>query len=126
MFNELMSFGLPAVYGHLVYGDFLLGFLVHGMLRWLVTLHATWCVNSVAHYFGDNKYNPSASARESFLMALLADGEGWHSFHHKYPWDYATSELGASRQWNPSKILIDCAALVGQVSNRKRAEYKAD
>lgn len=125
MFMELVSFGLPAVYGHWVYGDALLGFLVHGALRWLCTLHATWCVNSVAHYFGENSYDTQASARESWFTVLVADGEGWHSYHHKYPWDYATSEFGAHRQWNPSKILIDVAVLLGQARHTKRADHLA-
>lgn len=125
LFMELMSFGLPAAYGHFVYQDALLGFLVHGLLRWTLALNATWCVNSVAHYFGDRSYDPSASARESLLTAILTVGEGWHSYHHKYPWDYATSEFGVFRRWNPSKLLIDSAAFMGQVSNRKRAEVKS-
>jgi len=122
MWMELVSFGLPALYGRLIYGDALLGFLVHGALRWIVTLNATWCVNSVAHFFGDQQYNPSASARESLFTSLAAVGEGWHSYHHKYPWDYATSEYGVHRQWNPSKLLIDLAALLGQAKHLKRAD----
>lgn len=125
MFMELVSFALPAVYGHVFYGDALLGFLVHGVLRWLVTLHATWCVNSVAHYFGEQTYDPAGSARESLLTSLLADGEGWHSYHHKFPWDYATSEFGAHRQWNPSKLVIDLAAMFGQATHLKRADHLA-
>lgn len=27
-------------------------------------------------------------------MALLACGEGWHNYHHTFPWDYKTAELG--------------------------------
>jgi stearoyl-CoA desaturase (delta-9 desaturase) len=125
MFMELMSFGLPALYGYVVYNDVLLGFLVHGMLRWLITLHATWCVNSVAHYFGEAKYDTDASARESLWTSVLAVGEGWHSYHHKFPWDYATSEFGVNRQWNPSKLFIDVAAALGQVTHKKRADHHA-
>jgi len=122
MWNEIVSFLLPAFYGKYVYGDFWLGFFVHGMLRWILCLNATWCVNSVAHFFGDNKYDPAASAKESWTTTILAVGEGWHSYHHKYPYDYATSEFGADSQWNPSKILIDIAAMLGQASNLKRAD----
>jgi len=123
LFMELVSFGLPALYGHAVYNSALLGFLVHGVLRWLVTLHATWCVNSVAHYFGDRPYDPQASPRESLFTSLMANGEGWHSYHHKFPWDYATSEYGAHRQWNPSKLFIDLAVLLGQARSPKRAKH---
>jgi len=121
MFNELVSLGLPALYGHVMYNDAWLGFLVHGVLRWVLCLHATWCVNSAAHWFGDNTYDRAASPRESWFTAIVATGEGWHSYHHKYPWDYATSEFGIGKQWNPSKAFIDLAILIGQASNPKRA-----
>jgi len=125
MFNEFISFGLPTVYGWVMYDDALLGFLVHGVLRWLLALHATWCVNSVAHYFGDRPYDADASARESLFTSIFAVGEGWHSYHHKFPWDYSASEYGVHRQHNPSKILIDAAALIGQAKNLKRADHLA-
>jgi stearoyl-CoA desaturase (delta-9 desaturase) len=125
MFMQLMSFGLPSVYGYVVYGDAGLGFLVHGILRWLITLHGTWCVNSVAHFFGDTAYDKKASARETLLASVVAVGEGWHSYHHKYPWDYAASEFGVHRQWNPSKLLIDFAVLIGQAHHLKRADHLA-
>merc|ERR1711957_1160202 len=64
-FMSLMSFGLPTAYGKLVYGDAKLGFLVHGVLRWLILLHATWCVNSYAHFYGEQTYDKNASARET-------------------------------------------------------------
>jgi len=122
---SIMSFGLPTVYGKLMYGDAKLGFLVHGVLRWLVLLHFTWCVNSYAHFYGEQTYDKKASARETLLVSLGAAGEGWHSYHHKFPWDYATSELGADRRWNPSKLLIDFAAAIGQVKHVKRADKLA-
>ena len=48
-------------------------------------------------------------------------GEGWHNWHHKYPFDYAASEFGVSSQFNPSKLIIDVLALLGLVWGRKRA-----
>ena len=48
-------------------------------------------------------------------------GEGWHNWHHAYPYDYAASEFGISSQYNPSKLFIDTCAAFGLVSNRKRA-----
>jgi stearoyl-CoA desaturase (delta-9 desaturase) len=47
-------------------------------------------------------------------------GEGWHNWHHKYPFDYAASEFGISSQFNPSKLFIDMLAAVGLVWGRKR------
>ena len=41
--------------------------------------------------------------------------------HHKYPFDYAASEFGISTQFNPTKMVIDGFAMLGLVTNRKRA-----
>lgn len=27
-------------------------------------------------------------------VAFLALGEGWHNYHHAFPWDYKAAELG--------------------------------
>lgn len=48
-------------------------------------------------------------------------GEGWHNYHHRFPYDYATSEFGIATQMNFSKLVIDALAAVGLVWNRKRA-----
>ena len=48
-------------------------------------------------------------------------GEGWHNFHHSFPFDYATAEKGSLLQFNPTKIFIDTAAFFGLVTNRRKA-----
>jgi len=57
-------------------------------------LHSTWLVNSAAHFYGDHPYDPSINPTENPIVAFFAIGEGWHNWHHKYPFDYAASELG--------------------------------
>eukprot|EP00921_Rhytidocystis_pertsovi_P001158 GHVQ01001976.1.p1 GENE.GHVQ01001976.1~~GHVQ01001976.1.p1 ORF type:complete len:651 (+),score=61.50 GHVQ01001976.1:614-2566(+) len=121
--NQFFSFGLPAIYGHYAYGDYWLGFFVLGAFRWLVCLHATWTINSVAHLWGARPYNPNIWPRENWFASLVANGEGWHNWHHEYPFDYATSEGGVFEQWNPSKLVIDIAAVFGMVWDRKRATH---
>jgi stearoyl-CoA desaturase (delta-9 desaturase) len=55
------------------------------------------------------------------LTAILTMGEGWHNWHHTFAHDYATSEMGALQQFNPTKVFIDFFALFGQAYGRKRA-----
>lgn len=31
---------------------------------------------------------------ENNIMGVLALGEGWHNYHHAFPWDYKAAELG--------------------------------
>lgn len=39
-------------------------------------------------------------------------GEGWHNYHHVFPWDYKTAELGNYR-YNISTAFIDFFAKLG-------------
>ncbi len=97
------------------------GVFVAGALRYCLVLHITFLVNSAAHLWGDRPYDGNNVAADNPIVSMLAGGEGWHNWHHKYPFDYATSEFGISVQFNPSKLIIDLAASLGLAWNRKRA-----
>jgi len=120
--NMFMCFILPSIVPWYFWNESLLnGYLVPGALRYVWTLHSTWCVNSVAHMIGERPYDPKINPTETLLVSILAVGEGWHNWHHTYPYDYAASELGVLSQYNPTKLVIDLAAWLGLVWNRKRA-----
>lgn len=68
-------------------------------------LHATWTVNSVAHFWGDRPYAPKTRPSESIFTSFVAVGEGWHNWHHLYPFDYAAAEGGVFQHYNPSKLV---------------------
>ena len=63
----------------------------------------------------------SVCLTENPLVSLGALGEGWHNWHHKYPFDYAASEFGIERQFNPTKLFIDVCVKMGLASDCKRA-----
>lgn len=86
------------------WGDPWGGLLVAGFLRAALQLQATFCVNSLAHFIGSPRYDRRSSARDSALVALVTFGEGYHSFHHRFPFDYRNGV----RWWryDPSKWLI--------------------
>ena len=77
----------PAAIGT-AWGDPIGALLVAGWLRLVVQWHATFSVNSFAHLIGRQPYGRSGSARDSFLVALLTMGEGYHNFHHRFQLDY--------------------------------------
>jgi stearoyl-CoA desaturase (delta-9 desaturase) len=39
-------------------------------------------------------------------------GEGWHNYHHVFPWDYKAAELG-KYTFNVTTALIDLFSLLG-------------
>ena len=89
--------GLVAARDHRgTWGDPWGGLLVAGFLRAAVMLQATFCVNSLAHLVGTRRYDRSLSARDSVLTALVTFGEGYHSFHHRFPFDYRNGLAGGT------------------------------
>ena len=51
----------------------------------VVLFHATCCINSLAHLLGRRRYDTGDESRNSWNLALLTLGEGWHNNHHFYP-----------------------------------------
>ncbi len=47
-------------------------------------LHGTLFINSLAHVFGTRRFETEDTSRNSFLLALITLGEGWHNNHHRY------------------------------------------
>jgi stearoyl-CoA desaturase (delta-9 desaturase) len=92
---------------------------VAGVLRAAILLQATFCVNSLAHLVGWKRYDRSVSARDSVVTALVTFGEGYHSYHHRFPFDYRN----AIRWWqyDPSKWLIWLLAKFRLVSRVRTA-----
>ena len=70
--------------GHRVLGA--LGMLLWGtFFRTTLGLHATWLVNSATHMVGSRRFETRDDSRNSWWVALLTGGEGWHNNHHAHP-----------------------------------------
>jgi len=54
-------------------------------LRVTLGLHATWLVNSATHMWGSRRFQTRDDSRNSWWVALLTGGEGWHNNHHAHP-----------------------------------------
>lgn len=54
-------------------------------LRVTLGLHATWLVNSATHMWGKRRFETKDDSRNSWWVALLTGGEGWHNNHHAHP-----------------------------------------
>lgn len=53
--------------------------------RTVIGLHATWLVNSATHMWGSRRFATADRSTNSFWVALLTFGEGWHNNHHAHP-----------------------------------------
>ena len=69
----LLAFGgLP----YLLWGTF---------VRTVFGLHCTWLVNSATHMWGTQRFITTDTSKNSFWVAILTFGEGWHNNHHAVP-----------------------------------------
>lgn len=112
-----MGFIFPMIVGAL-YGDPLGGLLVAGCLRIAVTQQSTYFINSLCHTLGGRPYSHDITARDSFLVALLTHGEGYHNFHHRFEGDYRNGIRWW--QWDPTKWMIWSLSKVKLTSRLRR------
>ena len=91
--------------------------------RYVMTLHSTWLVNSAAHLWGSRPYDKHLNPSDNRFVCVAAIGEGWHNYHHTFPYDYATSEWGPSI--NMTTAFIDMCAAVGLAYDRKQVSQEA-
>jgi stearoyl-CoA desaturase (delta-9 desaturase) len=75
----------PTVLGIAVYLAWGWSALIVGFfLSTILCMHCTFMINSLTHLFGYRRYVTTDTSRNSFILALLTFGEGWHNNHHYY------------------------------------------
>lgn len=115
-----VGFGVfvPALIG-LAYGDVWEALLFGVAGRMFIIFQVTFFINSFAHTFGQATYDTRTSARDNWLGAFLTGGEGYHSFHHRFPNDYRNGVRWY--HWDPSKWFIFASSRLGWTWELKRA-----
>ena len=108
---------LPLLIGALM-GHALSALLIGVFGRVTFVHHGTFLINSACHYFGPKTYNARSSARDNWIAALFTYGEGYHSFHHRFPSDYRNGHKWY--HWDPSKWLISALSHFGLTSDLKQ------
>ncbi|KAI9579170.1 acyl-CoA Delta(11) desaturase-like [Glossina fuscipes] len=109
----LACFILPTVIPMYMWNEsFINSWLVPTLFRWCFLLNATWCVNSAAHKFGGRPYDKNINPSENVGVTVFTFGEGWHNYHHVFPWDYKTGEWG-NYSLNLTTAFIDFFAKIG-------------
>ena len=116
----LVCFVMPTVVPVFLWNEsWINAYFVPAILRYIVTLHVTWLVNSIAHMWGWKPYDKRINPVENLFVSIGALGEGFHNYHHTFPQDYATSEFGAV-YFNFTKGFIDFMSRIGQAYDLKK------
>ena len=91
-------------------------------LRVVVGLHGTWLVNSATHMWGSRRFETRDDSRNSWWVALLTFGEGWHNNHHAHP---VSARHGlAWYEFDISWITLKLFNAIGLVSDLKVAKVR--
>ncbi|HEV8581388.1 MAG TPA: fatty acid desaturase [Thermoanaerobaculia bacterium] len=114
--------GIPLAVG-LATGNVLGCLLIGGVLRIVVSHHGTFFINSLCHMVGRQTYSREHSARDSAVMAVLAFGEGYHNYHHSFPFDYRNGVK--VWQFDPAKWMIWVLARLRLARDLRRAPEAA-
>ncbi|KAL6237153.1 hypothetical protein BDW75DRAFT_238611 [Aspergillus navahoensis] len=109
---------VPTCVSGIGWGDWWGGFIYAGILRIFFVQQATFCVNSLAHWLGDQPFDDRNSPRDHVITALVTFGEGYHNFHHEFPSDYRNA-IGFW-QYDLTKWTIWMWQVVGLAHNLKR------
>lgn len=112
-----MALIVPTVVCGLGWNDWLGGFVYAGILRIFFIQQATFCVNSLAHWLGDQPFDDRNSPRDHVITALVTLGEGYHNFHHEFPSDFRNAIEWW--QYDPTKWFIWTMKQLGLAYNLK-------
>jgi stearoyl-CoA desaturase (delta-9 desaturase) len=118
--GSFVAFVLPALIGFAWGGwvSALGAFLIAGVARVVFLQHCTFCINSLCHYIGNRPYSTRCSARDSWIMAIVTFGEGYHNYHHEFQHDYRNGVK--AWQFDPTKWIIWTLAKVGLAKKLRR------
>jgi stearoyl-CoA desaturase (delta-9 desaturase) len=92
-------------------------------VRIFIVLNSAFFINSVAHSYGERRFDPNSSARDHWLGVILTNGEGYHNFHHRFPGDYRNDVRWY--HWDPTKWLIWLCWRFGLASELNRTSAEA-
>lgn len=112
-----MALIVPTLVCGLGWGDYAGGFIYGGILRIFFIQQATFCVNSLAHWLGEQPFDDRNSPRDHVITALVTLGEGYHNFHHEFPSDFRNAIEWW--QYDPTKWFIWTMKQLGLAYNLK-------
>nr|CAI5859634.1 unnamed protein product [Callosobruchus analis] len=111
-FKIFFAFLLPTIIPPYLYGETWYSSIMGiCFVRYVVLLNSTWAVNSFAHFYGNKPYDRRIRPVENVGVSFFAMGEGYHNYHHTFPWDYRAAELGMSL--NITTLWLDFFGKIG-------------
>ncbi|XP_068626083.1 acyl-CoA Delta(11) desaturase-like [Battus philenor] len=119
-FIGTVCFVLPTVIPMYFFGETFNTAWNIAVMRYVFNLHLSFFVNSAAHLWGNKPYDRNIKPAQCLPISFISFGEGFHNYHHVFPWDYRTAELG--NNWlNATTLFINFFAKIGWAYDLKTA-----
>lgn len=82
--------------------------------------------SNIRHFrWGTRPYDKKINPAENIAVSIAAMGEGWHNYHHVFPWDYKAAEL--AHRFNVTTFWIQLFSKIGWAYDLKvNREYYSD
>nr|XP_034836871.1 acyl-CoA Delta(11) desaturase-like [Maniola hyperantus] len=107
-----LCFVLPTIIPMYFFGETLNTAWHLTILGFTIRINMVLFINSVGHLWGNKPYDKQIKPVQNYTLAIMTLGEGFHNYHHAFPWDYRSAELG--NNWvNLTAKFIDFFAWVG-------------
>ncbi|XP_043469523.1 acyl-CoA Delta(11) desaturase-like [Leptopilina heterotoma] len=117
----LMTVILPSLVPIFLWNEsFYWAILSQAFMRYVLALNSILLINSAAHMFGSKPFNRYIMPSENRLVVLLTTGEGWHNFHHTFPWDFRAGGID-KYDFNLTSFLIKQFEKIGWAYDLKTA-----
>jgi len=116
--SSVLAIFLPVMVAGFGWGDWRGGFFYAAVLRSVLVMQSTFCVNSLAHFVGDLTFSDVHTPRDSPWVSFLTFGEGYHNFHHEFPYDFRNGVHWYA--YDPSKWTIWLFSIFGLTFDLKR------
>jgi len=117
----LINVLLPVLVPCYFWGESLwIAFWVCWVTRFCINFTQLNFTNSANHFIGLRPYDKASSATDNLWCNFLSFGEGYHNYHHVFPYDYRSGEFGDIGHYNFNAMIIDFFASMGWVYDRKK------
>ena len=113
---------LPTIIPFIIWNELIYVAFSMNLLRLALNL-CQWSIGSgFTHWDGPKPYDSTETATANVLYNILLLGEGFHNFHHTFPFDYRNNELSSLWYVNSlSTFFIDLCGVFGLVYDKKIA-----
>ncbi|KAL7017680.1 hypothetical protein ACKWTF_010479 [Chironomus riparius] len=118
----LITITLPVIIPYYYWNEsILIGFGMN-MFRHGLNIYQQIVGNSFLHMNGRQPYDKSGTAIDNDFYNLVTLGEGYHNFHHAFPFDYRANELfSIAHITSLSVLFVNVFAALGLIYDRKFA-----